>query len=249
MNPQSENERAYYRHCRCAPYFDRIIVDHARQLIYCPVPKAACTSWKTALRWQARPDESHQLHGKKAGFLTLGSLSIADQHRVLSSYFKFTFVRHPLARLLSVYLDKFEKVHQKSASAPNSFWLGFASYIKSAVLDGGYAESSWHELTFGEFVRFVCQQRPEWMNEHWHPQVQLLAGLGYDYVGRFEDLAAGSDYVRFKTGLGCQLPSAQEAGIAKTSAGEQLVAYYTPELEAMARAKFAADFRAFDYQP
>lgn len=247
MNKPESNERTYYRHARVEPYLQRIIVSHQYRLIYCPIPKAACTTWKTVLNPGRAVTESYHIHGSRPGFVALSTLSLGDRSHVLDSYFKFTFVRHPLSRLLSVYKDKFELASAKPSTVPYRFWRGYAEHIKEAVLDGGYCDTTWRDLTFQEFARFVCHQQPAWMNEHWHPQHLLLGGLKYDFVGRLERLRPDSAYVCSKVGLPWPLPGQEQVGIAKTGAGALLDDYYTPELEALVTEKFRQDFDQLGY--
>jgi len=71
--------------------------------------QVACTGWKQVLS-QANGAPSHlDVHSRRVyRYVDLfGKLSPVAKQRVLDSYFKFVFVRHPFERLVSAYLDKF----------------------------------------------------------------------------------------------------------------------------------------------
>jgi len=85
--------------------------------VYCFIPKVACTSWKLWFRRQrgiaASPNDTaeilatHNMHTSQLDYLGY-TYSEPQAIRVLTdpSIFKFTFVRNPYARLVSVYLNK-----------------------------------------------------------------------------------------------------------------------------------------------
>ena len=89
----------------------RLFIDDQRKYIYCPVPKAACSSWKLTLLQLICKDLSNvtNIHVWR---MTDNILKRAVHYNAtqmetrLKNYFKFVFVREPLERLVSAYLDK-----------------------------------------------------------------------------------------------------------------------------------------------
>ena len=84
------------------------------QVMYCIVSKAASTYWKRVLvkssssRTIGKGDLFRTALSRKYGLVSLASFSKTEIHERLKTYFKFLVVRHPLKRILSAYLNKFE---------------------------------------------------------------------------------------------------------------------------------------------
>lgn len=104
--------------------------------------------------------------------------------------FRFTFVRHPIPRVESAYLDKI--VRQE-----NDRWR---RQIRRAL---GLPEDHDQQLTFDQFVAALEAQEPIRMNPHWRPQhFNLMHPLiEYDLVGRLETFDADLARIREATGL------------------------------------------------
>ena len=91
--------------------FHRLYVSNQRKYIYCSNPKAACSSWKLTLLRLTGKDLSRvrNVHNWR---ITDKILKRAEHYNAaqietrLKKYFKFMFVREPLERLVSAYLDK-----------------------------------------------------------------------------------------------------------------------------------------------
>uniref|UniRef100_A0A8C3NMJ9 Carbohydrate sulfotransferase n=1 Tax=Geospiza parvula TaxID=87175 RepID=A0A8C3NMJ9_GEOPR len=91
-----------------------LVVDDTHGLLYCYVPKVACTNWKRVmmvLTGQGKyrdPLEipAHEAH-VPSNLRTLSEYSVAEINARLRTYLKFVFVREPLERLVSAYRNKF----------------------------------------------------------------------------------------------------------------------------------------------
>ncbi|XP_024864285.1 carbohydrate sulfotransferase 12-like [Kryptolebias marmoratus] len=90
------------------------IVDDKHGIIYCYIPKVACTNWKRVLyalnQGEPYPDlvsiKSSTVH-KQFKFTLLNDYSRTEIKAKLRHYTKFLFVRDPFVRLVSAYRDKF----------------------------------------------------------------------------------------------------------------------------------------------
>lgn len=104
--------------------------------------------------------------------------------------FRFTFVRHPVPRVESAYVDKI--VRQK-----NDRWRNKVRQVLGLPKDHDEA------LTFDQFVAALEAQKPIRMDPHWRPQhLNLMHPLvEYDFVGRLETFDADLARVREATGL------------------------------------------------
>ncbi|XP_012893165.1 PREDICTED: carbohydrate sulfotransferase 13-like, partial [Dipodomys ordii] len=96
-----------------------VLVDDAHGLLYCYVPKVACTNWKRvllALRARAHGDtrdDPRAIPAREAhapGRLpSLADFRPSNIHRRLLNYLTFLYVHDPFQRLLSAYFRKFAR--------------------------------------------------------------------------------------------------------------------------------------------
>lgn len=93
---------------------------------------------------------------------------------------KFGFVRNPYTRLLSAYLDR---VCRPTVSRRR--------LLREIGQDKGY------EVSFVEFLEYICQQSDKLNDPHWRPQSsELLLGIvPQSYVGHFENFQADAQEV------------------------------------------------------
>ena len=110
--------------------------------------------------------------------------------------YRFTFVRDPIRRVESAYLNK---VTRRSAR-PDRRWLRRHTELQRAL---GVSPDPDRELTFDQFIAALEAQDPLWMNTHWRPQhLNLMHPLvEYDNVGRLENYDAELARVRQATGM------------------------------------------------
>ena len=129
----TQNQRMKLLHKGCQNFSDRhqvtlsqlnnIFVDDRNKMLFCAIPKVACTNFKRVLVHLSNPrnvslKETHKLKVHDAevlkayGINRLSDYTLEEVNQRLSSYFKFMFTRHPLVRLYSAYNDKFAK-HNK----------------------------------------------------------------------------------------------------------------------------------------
>lgn len=104
--------------------------------------------------------------------------------------FRFTFVRHPLPRVESAFLDKV--VREKRPTWRNM--------VRKSL---GVTDPDDGEVSFEQFVESLEVQDPIRMDPHWRPQNLNLMHpvLAYDFVGRLETFDADLAKVREATGM------------------------------------------------
>lgn len=104
--------------------------------------------------------------------------------------FRFSFVRDPIKRLESTYLDKGVR-HRRYRGRPQLL----------QVL--GLPEGPEQDLTLDQFVAALEMQEPILMDQHWRPQhLNLMHGLvELDHVGRLETFDADVAKICEATGI------------------------------------------------
>ncbi|XP_036390037.1 carbohydrate sulfotransferase 11-like [Megalops cyprinoides] len=180
-----------------------LIVDDQHGLLYCYVPKVACTNWKRVLMvltGDGRYRDPLQIPANEAhvagNLRSLSEFSTAEINHRLRTYLKFVFVREPFERLVSAYRNKFTRSYN------TAFHKRYGTKIvrrhrpdpEPEALERG------DDVSFEEFVRYLVDpqtQREEPFNEHWE-RVHALCHpclIHYDVVGKYETLEQDSRYV------------------------------------------------------
>ena len=230
----------------------RYVVDEASGLIFCWMPKVACTSFKVWLRrlaGVADPLDLKTLHASKgSGLTTLADFPPLERVRLLTSLRRAVFVRDPWTRLLSAYLNKF-------VEEPEARRRGWLKELLRPLRDGGAArgggargaaaraahgalvaeaeaspEAQPSFATFLAVLEASAAARPALMNEHWAPQADLcsLQTLRYDFVGEMRSLAADVQALGSLLGLEVLLPQGSDYGWqGNRNASRQLAHHYT----------------------
>ncbi|XP_004036278.1 carbohydrate sulfotransferase 13 [Gorilla gorilla gorilla] len=179
-----------------------VLVDDAHGLLYCYVPKVACTNWKRvllALSGQARGDPraiSAQEAHAPGRLPSLADFSPAEINRRLRAYLAFLFVREPFERLASAYRNKLARPY--SAAFQRRYGARIVQRLRPRALPDARARG--HDVRFAEFLAYLLDprtRREEPFNEHWERAHALChpCRLRYDVVGKFETLAEDAAFV------------------------------------------------------
>ncbi|XP_076357526.1 carbohydrate sulfotransferase 11 [Tachypleus tridentatus] len=235
-----------------------LIVDQNYKLIYCYVPKVACTNWKRILMVLKGNEVKKPLDilGNEThahNFKTLNKVSIQEAWSMLKTYLKFLFVRHPYERLLSAYRNKFE----------NRYSDYFTSRFGRKIIQRYRTNASQvslkkgHDVTFEEFVQYISELDPvqkSTFNEHWRPIFDLClpCSLNYKVIGKYETLKDDSDYVLWKAGLLQKIDFPQREQSYKMEPTAVLLKKYFNQISQDVKDKlytiYQADFTIFGYK-
>nr|XP_023475611.1 carbohydrate sulfotransferase 13 isoform X1 [Equus caballus] len=179
-----------------------VLVDDAHGLLYCYVPKVACTNWKRvllALGGRARGDPraipAHEAHAP-GRLRSLADFSPAEINRRLRAYLAFLFVREPFERLASAYRSKLARPY--SAAFQRRYGARIVRRLRPRPAPDALARG--HDVRFAEFLAYLLDprtRRDEPFNEHWERAHALChpCRLRYDVVGKFETLAEDAAFV------------------------------------------------------
>jgi hypothetical protein len=198
-----------------------MILDHDKKYVYVAIPKTASISVSISL--------GHGDNIPEPDFYHQGITSVLTTNPEAVTYFKFSFVRNPWARLLSLYNDfTLKRVFQ-------------------------YSEKVQHDKPlFSEFADFndfcIRLHDSSWMdNIFLRSQAELLSLHGrtvMDYIGRFETLHDDFSVVCSKIGMvGTPLLKHNEGKYDNTSYRP----YYTIEAKDAIARLYDLDIEVFGY--
>ena len=201
MQEQEERKFKLYRFCNSfaqnhpkrSPYLAHHIYSDKRKVIYCYVPKVACTNWKRIMYQFEKGINATILMDRqtvqKPGFK---GISYASRYKLKRKYYTFLFVRHPFERLVSAYRNKFVQ--------PFPDDLRFQKEVGVKIIQKYRKNSTTTNdtYTFTEFVQFVidkaAREGSHKLNEHWQPQSDLCSiyCARFDFIGKYEALVEDS---------------------------------------------------------
>lgn len=215
-------------------------ISHPHRTIFVHVPKTGGTSVEFVLGMHGekadigiRPyfnqeiDREH-LYGQDLQHMTAAALRDAlQQAGVFERYFKFSIVRNPWDRLVSVFAWSNQK------------------WAKGEELSDDEFESSVRRL-HGLFVAARTQGQPLRIAPHFRPQVHFLVDRErrtlVDFVARYENLRADWEHIRQKIGIEADLP------LRMRSHHRPYQSYYSATTRAMVAEIYADDISALNYR-
>ncbi|XP_074866727.1 carbohydrate sulfotransferase 12 [Carettochelys insculpta] len=191
---------------------NHLIVDDRHGIIYCYVPKVACTNWKRVMivlseslldqgvpyrdpldipREHVHNSSTHLTFNKF--WRRYGKFSRHLMKIKLKKYTKFLFVRDPFVRLISAFRSKFELENEE-------FYQRFAIPMLKLYSNHTNLPTSVSEafrvglkVSFPDFIQYLLDPRTEKVapfNEHWRQAYRLChpCQIDYDFVGKLETL-------------------------------------------------------------
>ncbi|KAM6176758.1 carbohydrate sulfotransferase 13 isoform 2-T2 [Erethizon dorsatum] len=233
-----------------------VLVDDAHGLLYCYVPKVACTNWKRvmlALSGRVRGDPgaipAHQVHAP-GSLPSLADFSPSEINRRLRAYLAFLFVREPFERLASAYRNKFTRPYSEA------FQRRYGTRIVRRLRPGAQPDAlaHGHDVRFAEFLSYLLDprtRRDEPFNEHWERAHALChpCRLRYDVVGKFETLAEDAAFVLDlvgESGLSFPTPPRPKAAAVRDQAA-RLFQDISPFYQRRLFDLYKMDFLLFNY--
>lgn len=235
-----------------------VIVDDHHSLLYCYVPKVACTNWKRVLMVLtgvsgslrdplAIPANEAHVSGN---LRTLSEYSTSQINQRLRSYLKFVFVREPFERLVSAYRNKFTRSYN------TAFHKRYGTKIvrRHRLDPQPEALERGNDVSFEEFVYYLVDpatQREEPFNEHWERVHSLCHPclIHYDVVGKYETLEQDSRYVLQLAGVKDQVSFPASSKSTRTT-GDMAAQFFhniSPFYQKKLYNLYRMDFLLFNY--
>lgn len=172
-----------------------LIVNDKYKLIYCYIPKVACTNiMRVFLILSGKMNTTEPLDIKSSDVHTryrqdlthLSDLSYKEAAFRLKNYRKVLFVREPFERILSAFVNKFRG---KFGSFKSSYGTEIIKYFRS---EPNSEELTGEGVKFTEFIQFLNDpfMQIDGYNEHWahYHKLCLPCHINYDFVGKYETL-------------------------------------------------------------
>ncbi|XP_045921317.1 carbohydrate sulfotransferase 12-like [Micropterus dolomieu] len=178
---------------------DNLIVDDKHGIIYCYIPKVACTNWKRVMivlnhsePYQDPMSIPGEFAHNSSKLTLLNSFPRTEMEAKLKHYTKFLFVRDPFVRLISAYRDKFQK--------ENEYFYSFARDILRMYGNQSDPPQTAHEAfasdirpSFYNFIQYLLDpwtEKEQPFEPHWRHMHRLCHPciIQYDFVGHQETL-------------------------------------------------------------
>ena len=200
---RNNTKSSYWKSSSLTDVFPNIFVDDKHKILFCIIPKAGHSSWKTLLM-EIASNKSHilgKVHDTRNerihGVYSLGSMKGGKLNR-LKTYYKVMAVRHPFTRLLSAYKNKFFDNTTMVSKAHGKYILD--NYrLSISNMSRFYATRP----TWEEFVRFVAADEKLHYDVHWQGYEDLCrpCQIHYDAVVKLESIHEDSHQLLSRLGL------------------------------------------------
>ncbi|XP_048577505.1 carbohydrate sulfotransferase 14 [Nematostella vectensis] len=229
-----------------------ILVDDKHKILYCYIPKVACSNWKRVLMvLDGRASDTDSISHDQAHNSGVSRLANYTDEQIqfrLKYYYKFMFVRDPLDRLVSAYNDKIQ--------GGDPYWQLFQFQdilplfrTKQQLVHGN------NTATFVEFFLYLQTMNPITMDEHFMPQHLLCQPcvVKYNFIGTFENLREETKEVLIRMNLDSKVkfPHKQRTYIEHAqnspSATELLTQIPQSLIQALVN-RYSDDYELFSYK-
>ncbi|XP_063607251.1 carbohydrate sulfotransferase 12-like [Penaeus indicus] len=253
-----------------------LIFDRINLLTFCPVYKAASTSWTITLLEIGGYKRAKNIPLQKLVSQVYPKISNLAGPAVARRTTKFMIVRHPFERLLSCFRDKFEYgkksyYYKRYGEKMVRRYREFPKYISEGQL-GLLQEQVRNKVmaglpvvlrnnpfaspvgpTFLEFVQYVVDVKFE--DEHWRTYYSHCSPclMDYDFVLRFESLyQEGKQFLEYLNRTSQVQPRWDNPTSGGATNSEIVCSYYSQlpfDLMQKLADKYENDFLLFEYKP
>ena len=247
LHPRAQ---AFYTTLIEGGYDPNVLIDVLpdQRIVYVCVPKCASARIKKTLsallgRYIQSSEEAYTR--QQSGLRNPKGVGVSAFWRVATDpgALRFSFVRNPYARLVSLWAHQFRnKPLVPGLSSINSY-LASCGRVDPSLPKGAH-----RVISFGEFVTFVTATANDCIDAHWTQQVAIIdmPGITLDFVGKVETFA--HDFGRVLDHVDASpLLRAQAVLPFNTSDHEAWPNYYTARLANAVYRAYELDFDRFQY--
>ncbi|XP_064114963.1 carbohydrate sulfotransferase 11-like [Macrobrachium nipponense] len=234
---------------------NNLIVDDKNHMLYCYVPKVACTNWKRMMLiltgatnlTQPLSIPADSVHRKNV-FTKLSDLEPDGIRHRLQTYRKFLFVRHPIERVVSAFRNKFEKNYTSSAYFKKRFGVKIIKKYRQGIEPDDVPETG-DGVKFSEFISYLIDTKSEYLNEHWAPVSNMCHPclVRFQIIGKYETLADDAEYILRLVGAPPTIHFPEVIPSKTTALVESYVDTLTPRQKQGLIRIYENDFRIFNY--
>ncbi|XP_071957779.1 carbohydrate sulfotransferase 11-like [Antedon mediterranea] len=235
-----------------------IYVHEKTKLLYCFVPKVACSNWKRVLMklgGNEKPIDdisSHEAHFRN-GMKRLVSYSVEAQNEKLKSYKKFMFARNPFTRILSAYKNKYQ---DPKMYAKETYFHRFAKRIMKKYRQN----PSVHDLmtgegiTWQEFAQYLTDPSEySSFDDHWEETYRICSPckISYNFLGKLETINEDAKYILRSLNVSDTVTYPPRANSHPTNSTKEFDKYYgSLETSVLKRlwTIYRIDFELFGYE-
>ncbi|XP_068752904.1 carbohydrate sulfotransferase 11-like isoform X2 [Montipora capricornis] len=219
-----------------------LMVNEKYKVLYCYIPKVACTQWKKVF-WalRERPNVHLGIHNEgNYKWLNKGYSDEEIKWR-LQTYFKFVFVREPFERLLSAYRDKF-------VETPDIYFMKIYATKIIENFKNYIDRNSDNELTFKKFIYYITSigfnNDPHWAT---YESLCLPCNIQYDFIGHLNDMQEEARHVLRQTGMDKEVTFSPI--LSHNTSNKMMTNFATiPKAKILQLAKlFEKDYQMFNY--
>uniref|UniRef100_A0A3Q2CFE0 Carbohydrate sulfotransferase n=1 Tax=Cyprinodon variegatus TaxID=28743 RepID=A0A3Q2CFE0_CYPVA len=184
------------------PVNNQFIVDDTQKIIYCFIPKVACSNWKRVMfvLKKGKPYDDPSSISKtsvhefsKLRYLT--QFNSTERKWRMMNYTKFMFVRDPFVCLISAYRSKFLYKQKNTYLYKNYGKIMIKRYKNQPNPPQTLKEAEELGLlpTFNNFIQYLVDpqtERREPFEPHWRQMYRLCHPclIEYDFIGHQENL-------------------------------------------------------------
>ncbi|XP_058247226.1 carbohydrate sulfotransferase 12-like [Hemibagrus wyckioides] len=181
-----------------------LLVDDRHGIIYCYVPKVACTVWKRimivlseSLKVYGVPYRNpldipiEDVHGSSLQQLNAYPKAVMKQK--FETYQKFIFVRDPFVRLISAYKDKIQSPNQIYYETIGIDILKKFGNVSNPPASVEQAHAQGIVPSFYNFIQYILSLpagNDKEFDEHWRQTLHLChpCAIDYDFIGKMETI-------------------------------------------------------------
>lgn len=200
------------------PLRQAMMVD-AHRLVYLPIAKNACSSLKTLVAnlggMELGPEQDiHGVLDHDPNRLVFLNRDDADIRAALSApdWMRFCVLRHPLDRLVSVYVEKFVKNRHAPGMRITCDPVLLRSLNKWHLTEADYDRG----ITFRSFAQDLLSEPPQRLDPHWRPQSLFLNHIPHTHLYTVDMLGVLKSDLEGHIGAPVDLPHKNRVRMDKT---------------------------------